>query len=208
MKNGRQTNGKQRYYCKSCKKSFQSTYCYKAYKLETNTLIKSLLKEGCGIRSISRILEISKKTVLSRMLTISNQIKPINFTKLGCKFEIDELWSFIGSKANVTWITYAIERATKNVVAFFVGNKSKENIKTLIDKVLLLNPTAIFTDKLNIYPSLIPKPIHKRFQYCTNTIERKNLTLRTHIKRLSRKTICFSRSKIYLEAHLKIYFWG
>lgn len=208
VKNGKQTNGKQRYYCKSCKKSFQSTYCYKAYKLETNTLIKNLLKEGCGIRSISRILKISKKTVLSRMLKISKQIKPTNFTKPGCKFEIDELWSFIGNKTHVTWITYAIERATKNVVAFFVGNKSKEKIKPLIDKVLLINPSSIYTDKLNIYPNLIPKSIHKRFQYCTNSIERKNLTLRTHIKRLSRKTICFSKSKIYLEAHLKIYFWG
>ncbi|QYJ68819.1 IS1 family transposase [Flavobacterium litorale] len=208
VKNGKQANGEQRYYCKNCRKSFQKAYKYKAYKLETNALIKSLLKEGCGIRSISRILEISNKTVLSRMLKISGQIRPMNFTKLGCKFEIDELWSFIGNKANVTWITYAIERTTKNVVAFFVGNKSKENIKPLIDKVLLLNPSSIYTDKLNIYPSLIPKTTHKRFRYCTNLIERKNLTLRTHIKRLTRKTICFSKSKIYLEAHLKIYFWG
>ncbi|NDI98177.1 IS1 family transposase [Flavobacterium sp. LaA7.5] len=208
VKNGKQANGKQRYYCKSCKNNFQSTYSYKAYLKGINTLIKDLLKEGCGIRSISRILKISKKTVLSRMLKISNQIKPIHFNKSGCKFEIDELWSFVGCKARVTWITYAIERATKNVVAFFVGNKSKENIKPLIDNVLLLKPTSIYTDKLNVYPSLIPKTIHKRFQYCTNRIERKNLTLRTHIKRLSRKTICFSKSKIYLEAHLRIYFWG
>lgn len=97
----------------------------------------------------------------------------MNFTKLSCKFEIDELWSFIGNKANVTWITYAIERTTKNVVTFFVGNKSKENIKPLIDNILLLNPITIFTDKLNIYLGLIPKKIHKRFRYCTNHIERK-----------------------------------
>ena len=56
--------------------------------------------------------------------------------------------------------------------------------------------------------AVTPKSIHKRFQYCTNKIERMNLTLRTHIKRLSRKTICFSKSEKYLEAHLKIYFWS
>uniref|UniRef100_UPI0038B678FE IS1 family transposase n=1 Tax=Tenacibaculum sediminilitoris TaxID=1820334 RepID=UPI0038B678FE len=64
----------------------------------------------------------------------------------------------------------------------------------------------MYTDKLTTYPSLIPKEIHKRFQYCTNKIERINLNLRTHIKRLSRKTIYFTRNQKYLEAHLKIYF--
>lgn len=207
IKKGLQNN-KQRFYCKDCKKYFQLDYTYQAYKSETNDFIKNLLKEGCGVRSISRILNISSKTVLSRMLKISKQIKAPYFNKLGCKFEVDEMWSFIGNKSNVTWITYVLERETKNIIDFYVGRKTKETIKPLIDKVLLLKPSRIYTDRLNIYPSLIPKEIHKRFQYCTNRIERMNLNLRTHIKRLSRKTICFSRNKIYLKAHLRIYFWG
>ncbi len=201
-------NGNQRYFCKSCNFSFQLKYSYQAYKPETNKLIKSLLKESCGIRSISRIINISAKTVLSRMLKISKDIKRPYFQKLGCKFEVDEMWSFIGYKKNATWITYALERETKNVIDFFVGRKTKETIRPLINKILLLEPNRIYTDRLNIYPSLIPKEIHKRFQYCTNRIERMNLNLRTHIKRLSRKTICFSKNNIYLEAHLRIYFWG
>ena len=64
-------NHKQRFYCKDCKKSFQFKYTYQAYKSTTNHLIKSLLKEGCGVRSIGRILNISNKTVLSRLLKIS-----------------------------------------------------------------------------------------------------------------------------------------
>lgn len=201
-------NNKQRFYCKDCKRSFQTEYVYQAYKSNTNNFIKNLLKEGCGVRSISRVLKISKDTVLSRMLKISKQIKIPYFNKFGCKFEIDEIWSFIGNKKNVTWITYALERETKSIIDFYIGRKSKETIRPLINKVLLLNPTRIYTDRLNIYPSLIPKEIHRKFQYCTNRIERMNLNLRTHIKRLSRKTICFTRNQKYLEAHLKIYFWG
>ena len=207
IKNGKQ-NERQRYRCKQCQKSFQLEYVYKAYSPGINELIMSLLKESCGIRSISRITNISAKTVLSRILKISKTIKPPYFQKPGCKFEVDELWSFTGNKENLTWITYAIERETRIVIDFIVGSKSKENIRPLVNKVLLLQPNTIYTDRLNIYPSLIPKEIHKRFQYCTNKIERMNLTLRTHIKRLSRKTICFTREKKYLEAHLKIYFWG
>lgn len=197
----------QRYMCKFCNKKFQLTYTYQAYQKDINSFISTLVKEGCGIRSISRILKISKNTVLSRIIYISNNIKPKLFTKLDCKFELDEIWTFIGNKNNVTWITYVIERESKKVIDFFVGRKTIENIKPLINKVLLLYPKTIYTDKLNIYPSLIPKEIHKRFQYCTNIIERNNLTMRIHIKRLSRKTICFSRSVVILNAVLKIYFW-
>jgi len=90
---------KQRYKCKACNKRFQLDYTYRAYKEGTDKLIKSLLKESCGIRSIARIINIFSKTVLSRMLKISKHIKTPYFQKLGCKFEIDEMWSFIGSKA-------------------------------------------------------------------------------------------------------------
>ncbi|NVK53380.1 MAG: IS1 family transposase [Flavobacteriaceae bacterium] len=207
VKNGFQ-KGKQRYKCKSCDKRFQSNYTYQAYKQETNTLISSLLKECCGIRSISRVLSISKNTVLSRMLKISKQIKVPYFNKFGCKFEVDEMFVRIKNKEAKNYLTYAIEQTEKVVVGFEVGNRNTETIKKVIDKVLLLNPKRIYTDRLPLYPNLIPKEIHKRFQYCTNKIERMNLNLRTHIKRLSRKTICFSRNKIYLEAHLRIYFWG
>lgn len=201
-------NKKQRFYCKDCKKYFQRKYYYKAYEIETDDFIRNLLKEGCGVHSISRVLKISKDTVLSRILKIGSRIKAPFFDKFGCKYEVNEIWSFIGSKSNVTWITYILERETRHVIDFYVGRKSKETIKPLIDKILLLNPKRVYTDGLNIYRSLVPKEIHKRFQYCTNRIERMNLNLRTHIKRLSRKTICFSKNKDYLNAHLRIYFWG
>lgn len=200
--------GKQRYYCKNCGQSFQEYYSYNAYNYSVNSMIARLLKESCGVRSISRIIRISKNTVLSRMLKISHQIPIPTFNHKNASYEMDELWSYIGSKKNVYWITYAIEKESRAVIDFFAGNKSKENIKPLIDKILKYLPKRIYTDKLNIYPSLIPKALHRNFQYCTNRIERKNLTLRTHIKRLSRKTICYSKSEKFLYAHLKIYFWG
>ena len=92
-----------------------------------------MLKEGCGILSISRIIGISKNTVSSRLLKISNQIKAPHFNKLGCKFEVDEMWTFIKRKENFTWITYAIEQQTKTVIDFFVGRKTKETIQPLIN---------------------------------------------------------------------------
>lgn len=62
-----------------------------------NAQIIILLKEGCGIRSISRILNISTKTVITRILKIASNTEepPIPF---GRKYQIDELITFIGNK--------------------------------------------------------------------------------------------------------------
>lgn len=198
----------QRYYCKDCHNHFQNHYHYRAYNSNTDKMITILLKESCGVRSISRILQISKNTVLSRMLSISKKIKKPSFSISGQEYEIDELWTYTGNKNNAVWITYCIERKTRKVIDFIIGSRTKELISGLINTILLLNPKAVFTDKLNIYPGLIPKNLHRTFRYCTNIIERFNLTLRNHIKRLSRRTLCFSKEATYLKAHLKIYFWG
>jgi IS1 family transposase len=207
IKKGLRDN-KQRFYCKNCQRYFQSEYNYRAYKSDINELIVSLLKESCSVRGISRVLKISKDTVLPRMLKISKQIKIPYFNKFGYKFEVDEMFIKIANDKKQNWLIYAIEQKTKDVIGFIIGSRNTENLRLVINKVLLLQPSRIYTDGLNMYPSLIPKEIHKRFRYCTNRIERMNLNLRTHIKRLSRRTICFTRSQKYLETHLKIYFWG
>jgi IS1 family transposase len=72
---------------------------------------------------------------------------------------------------------------------------------------LLARCKQIYTDGLDIYGFVIPKKLHRVKRYGTNHIERKNLSLRTHLKRLNRKTIAFSKSLLMLEACLKIYFW-
>ncbi|HHY1038109.1 TPA: IS1 family transposase, partial [Escherichia coli] len=47
----------------------------------------------------------------------------------------------------------------------------------------------------------LPKEKHLTGKIFTQRIERNNLTLRTRIKRLARKTLCFSRS---VELHEKV----
>ncbi len=75
----------------------------------------------------------------------------------------------------------------------------------MVDKLLKLNAKKIYTDGLNIYPNLIEEKIHIVYRGCTNHIERKNLTIRMQLKRLSRKTICFSKKKVML--HNSFFLW-
>jgi IS1 family transposase len=122
-------------------------------------------------------------------------------------YEMDELYTYIGKKTNPCYIIYAINRKTKRVIDCICGARTKENINKIVQKILSLSPKRIYTDKLNIFGTLIPASLHRTFQYKTNRIERKNLTLRTHLKRLSRKTICYSKSKAMLEACFRLYVW-
>lgn len=81
VKNGIR-NKIQRYYCKQCKHSFAAKYINNSYKISDKRIVK-LLKEGCGIRSISRILEISPTTVISRIKLIAKTINPPKYIPLG-----------------------------------------------------------------------------------------------------------------------------
>ncbi len=61
---GYQKNGTPRCKCKNCKKTFQTEYVNKGAKPETKRLIVKMSVNGSGIRHISRVLEISKDTVM------------------------------------------------------------------------------------------------------------------------------------------------
>jgi len=100
VKNGFQGE-MQLYKCKSCHRKFQSDFAYKAYAITINDSVVLLLKEGCGIRSIARILSISKNTVLARIISIGKILKPKPLLQQGCSYEMDEIWTFVGNKTNV-----------------------------------------------------------------------------------------------------------
>jgi IS1 family transposase len=205
---GRQRNGTQKLYCRSCKKYQQQEYKYAACDSKIDQQIATLVCESVSIRGIARILKIALATVIKKIKLIAAKvIKPP--IPLNCKvLELDEVRTFIKKKENQYWVAYAICSETKKVIDFVIGRRTKRTLKMIVNTLLLSNAETIKTDKLNIYQSLIPEQIHQSAAYNINSIERNNLNLRTHLKRLSRKTICFSRSLLMLECCLKIYFWS
>ena len=207
IKWGKSASGTQRFKCNECKTTVVEAYRYKAYLPGINNKIINFLKEGCGILSISRLTHISATTVQQRILQIASRISrpTVSFHKT---YEVDELCTFIGKKTNLRWIAYAVRRDNRQVVDFRVGKRTNKTLKPVIETLELSEATRIYTDKLKNYASLIDQAIHSTKLRCTNYIERKNLTIRTHLKRLSRRTICYSKSLLMLTACLRIYFWG
>jgi insertion element IS1 protein InsB len=207
VKNGKTRYGHQRYKCRICGKTLAKYYLYKAYEYDTNSRITNLLKEGVGIRSTSRLLSISANTVIRRIVLIAKSVrKPMIETQQ--TYELDELRTYVGNKKHLSWIAYAIRKDTKEVVDFNIGRRSNEMLGKVINTLLNADARKVYTDKLINYKYLLPEKLHSTKLYGINHIERKNLTLRTHLKRLARKTICYSKSLTVLTASIKIYFWG
>jgi insertion element IS1 protein InsB len=203
---GRQKSGIQRYRCGSCRKYRQEKYTYLACQPGTTEAIRALVCESVGIRGIARVLGIAARTVLDRIGRLAEAIERPTIPTDQDRFEVDELWTYIGRKENEHWVAYALDKE-RNVVDFVVGRRSVSTLRQLIDPLLASGVKKIETDRLTHYQKLIPKDKHHRSIYGINHIERKNLTLRTHLKRLSRRTICFSRKLTMLENCLRIYFW-
>lgn len=207
VKNGRTRTGKQQFRCKNCGKHFIGFYSYCAYKSDINSQIIVLVKEGVGIRGIARILKISTSTLLRRIRSIASKLRPPYILK-GKQYEVDEIKTFVGNKRRKIWIAYALERESRQVVSFKVGSRTHATLKTVLQTLFLSEAKTIYTDKLPAYHLLIPEALHRSWPRCTNHIERCNLSLRTHLKRLSRRSICFSRNAAMLAACVRIYFWG
>ena len=109
--------------------------------------------------------------------------------------EMDEMWSYVGCKDNQRWLWHAIDRESGDVLAYVLG---KRKDRVFLELKSLLEPFGIsrfYTDDWGAYERNLDPEHHSIGKENTQKIERKHLTLRTRIKRLARKTICFSKKE-------------
>jgi len=118
------------------------------------------------------------------------------------------MFTYVKQKDNHICIAYSYECGSGNIIDFVVGRRNKTNLGKVTETLVLTDASKITTDKLPVYKKLIPSDMHSTKFREINRIERNNLTLRTHLKGLNRKTICYSKSLVVLTTIVKIYFWG
>src|ERR1700677_2824430 len=160
QKAGKQKNGAQKFYCRLCKKYQQSVYRNKAWDKGTKPLICKLICECVSVRGIARVLKIAINTVQAGIRQAGKDTAKAPIELHQGSVEVDELRTFIGNKQNQYWLAYALNRTTGKVLDFVVGRRTKHTLRTLIRTLLLSGVRKISTDRLNIYRSLIPGPIH------------------------------------------------
>ena len=107
--------------------------------------------------------------------------------------EMDEMWSYVGGKKNQRWLWHALDHATGDILAYVLGDRKDVVFLKLKELLAPFGITRFFTDDWGAYERHLPAEQHVVGKRNTQKIERKHLTLRTRIKRLARKTICFSK---------------
>jgi len=108
--------------------------------------------------------------------------------------ELDEMWSFVGKKANQRWLWHAIERRSGKVLAYVFGTRKDEVFLQLKALLLPFGISRYYTDDWGAYERHLDSSKHEVGKQNTQKIENKHLNLRTRIKRLARRTICFSKT--------------
>jgi IS1 family transposase len=175
---------------------------------EQRALIERLLLERISLRGICRAVGVGLQWLLQFMSARfaaapeDLHVKPTDGTPVvivqRLKAELDELWSFVGKKANRHWVWIAMDAATRQILAFHVGDRSGQSAQALWKKVptVYQQHAVFYTDHYAAYLGVIPSAQHhaisKRTRR-TNHVERFNCTLRQRVSRLVRGTLSFSK---------------
>jgi insertion element IS1 protein InsB len=114
--------------------------------------------------------------------------------ELACEAaELDEQWSFVGNKSNQRWLWHAVDHATNTVLAYVFGKRKDTVFQHLKALLAPFNISRYYTDDWGAYERHLDADKHEGGKRSTQKVERKNLNFRTWIKRLARRTICFSK---------------
>jgi insertion element IS1 protein InsB len=207
-KNGHLHSGKQHYQCKACGRQFVVSTEERIISSQQRTLIERLLCERISLRGICRAVGVSLTWLLHFMvervaacpdhLHTQLPINPTDVVLRRLEAEADEMWSFVNKKAHKQWIWIAMDAKTRQIIAFHVGDRSRDSAKQLWAKIPMgYREQALFhTDQYEAYQGVIPPAQHKaltKHARKTNHIEHFNNTLRQRVSRLVRETLSFSK---------------
>jgi len=208
-KNGHIHNGKQNHQCKDCGRQFVLDAVNHVIGEEQRIVVARLLREKISLHGICRAIGVSIRWLMDFMVACFEAVpahlyvQPIASSRealIGClEVEADELWSFVQKKTNKQWVWLAMDKQTRQILAFHVGDRSRASAKQLWANIpaVYREQATFYTDQYEAYTDVIPAAQHKaitKHARKTNHIERFNNTLRQRISRLVRHTLAFSKN--------------
>lgn len=204
-KNGHIHNGKQNNRCKECGRQFVNDPKQKLITEEEKERIRKLLLERIPLRGICRVMGVSLGWLLGFIASEYEQLPDdLNFHAnvetneliiWSFESEVDEMWSFVGSKENKQWVWIAMDAKSRQIIAFHVGDRSRESARKLWNSIPehYREKAVFYTDDWDSYNGVIPAERHRVIKGKGNHIERFNCTMRQRISRLVRKALSFSK---------------
>ena len=113
----------------------------------------------------------------------------------GLTSELDDMGRDVHSKAHPRWRWHAIDHHTGKVLAYVFGRRKDDVFLKLQELLAPFGITKFYTDGWGAYERHLATEQHQVGKENTQKIESKHINLRTRIKRLVRRTICFSKTE-------------
>jgi IS1 family transposase len=125
-----------------------------------------MLAEGNSIRSIERVTDIHRDTIMRLGVRVGEgcrQIMDAKMRGLSCKqIEVDEIWGFVGAKRKNAdragaygdvWTFIALDADTKLIPTFIVGKRDSYHAKAFMSDLAgrLLHRVQVSSDSLRAY---------------------------------------------------------
>lgn len=207
VKNGVKTTGRQNFLCKSCLKQFQWEYLYRGADPLVKQQVMSGLLHGSGLRDCYKVFGVSPATTLRFILSEGKQVRIKAQNAYYERVEIDEMYSFVGSKGKKVWIFYAYSHETKEILAVTMGKRSRKQVRNLMAQIRCLDIKVGFycTDAFEGFKKLFKDGNHLIGKHFTRSIEGVNNLIRSKITRFHRRTTKFSKKLTYQWYLMKIF---
>jgi len=202
VRNGPNSAGTPTFRCHSCGRRFVATPRKGPVSPQRLDLLRRLLLERLSLRAIVRVVGVSRSWLQQFVNTLYAQTpwEPRALKKKAgqVRIAVDELWSFIGCKAQPWWVWLAQDSRTRQVVGMAVGDRDEFSGRCRYESLpsAYQQRTIVATDLLAVYQSIMPEDGHAtggKEMGLTNHVERFFGTLRQRCARVVRKTLSFSR---------------
>ena len=155
------------------------------------------IANGQSIRGIRRTFGVSLYAIykILKNLKYAHRPKQKHYDTL----EVDEFWTFVGSKKRIVWLIYAYHRETGEIVAYAWGKRNTDTARKLRNRLKSLGISygAIATDNWDSFKQAFKDDVHFQGKWATKGIEGNNCRLRHLCRRFFRKTCCFSKKLFY-----------
>lgn len=212
VKNGTDYKGSQKYYCHDCD-SYGTLKATARYSQDEKARILKAYQERVSMRGIRRIFGVVSQTLLrwirealENMPSLRQTLSPARVDDI---LELDELWSFVLKKSNKRWIWIALCRRTRQVVAYFIGDRSEKSCRELWKRIpASYKKCRSYSDFWDAYRNVFSSQTHQsvgKESGQTNHVERWNCTLRQRLARFVRKSLSFSKSEVVHDLVLRFF---
>ena len=207
-RNGHLQTGQQNHQCKACGCQCVLHADNRVISAEQRPLVARLLCEKISLHGMCRAVGVSLRWLMGFLVARCAALPdPLHVLPVAAPREViigrleveaDEMWSFVAKKANKEWVWIAMDKQSRQIIAFHVGDRSHESAQQLWANLpaVYREQATFYTDQYAVYTGVIPAAQHKaitKHARKTNHIERFNNTMRQRVSRLVRDTLAFSK---------------